>query len=57
MFGLFGKKRKDLYKVEFVLCASLANGKAEFDLADMRTEYVEAEHLMDAQREFASRFP
>lgn len=57
MFGIFRRKKKDVYKVEYVLSARICDGKAEFDFGDMRTAYVEAEHLMDAQREFASRFP
>ena len=57
MFGLFRKKkRKDLYRVEFVQCGRLDREKAEFELGDMRTEYVEADHLIDAQKVFASKY-
>ena len=60
MFGLFKKKsrRKDhLFLVTYSICPSIdtATNKVTFNLDDIEKTYVYGDHLLDAQREFASK--
>ena len=60
MFGWFKKKEKiqlQVYKVQYVLCASIYQGKVTFDLKDLDEEFVEATDIIDAQSKIASQIP
>ena len=54
----FKKKRvsKSIYKVSYVSGAFIDNGKVEFDLKNLQSEFVEADDLIDAQVAFAKKF-
>ena len=60
MFGWFKRRKKNplhIYKVQYVLCASIYQDKVTFDLKDLNEEFVEATDIIDAQSKIASRIP
>ena len=49
------KTKKYLYRVEYIYSASLSLTSAEFDFRDMVEQFVAADNLLEAQKEFASK--